>query len=37
VNPRGLPIPGTKYEVRLTATSGGQSAEEHLTLIQRQG
>ena len=37
VNPRGLPIPGTRYDVRLTATSGGQTAEERLTLIQRQG
>jgi hypothetical protein len=37
VSPRGLPIPGTRYDVRLTATSGSQSAEERLTLIQRQG
>jgi hypothetical protein len=37
INPRGLPIPGTRYDIRLTATSGGQSAEERLTLVQRQG
>ena len=37
LNPRGLPIPGTRYDVRLTATSGNQTAEERLTLIQRQG
>lgn len=37
VSPRGLPIPGTRYDVRLTSTSGSQSAEERLTLIQRQG
>ncbi|HEX2545427.1 MAG TPA: hypothetical protein VHL79_11140 [Ramlibacter sp.] len=37
VSPRGLPIPGTRYDVRLTATSGSQTAEERITLIQRQG
>jgi hypothetical protein len=37
VSPRGLPIPGTRYDVHLTATSGSQTAEERLTLIQRQG
>lgn len=37
LSPRGLPIPGTRYDVRLTSTSGSQSAEERLTLIQRQG
>lgn len=37
VNPRGLPIPGTRYDVRLTATSGNQTAEERITLVQRQG
>jgi hypothetical protein len=38
VTPRGgLPIPGTRYEVRVTATSGSQTAEERITLIQRQG
>jgi hypothetical protein len=38
LSPRaGLPIPGTRYDVRVTATSGSQTAEEHLTLIQRQG
>lgn len=36
--PRGaLPIPGTRYDVHVTATSGSQSAEERLTLVQRQG
>jgi hypothetical protein len=37
VSPRGLPVPGTRYDVRLTATNGNQTAEERLTLIQRQG
>lgn len=37
VQPRSLPIPGMRYDIRLTATSGGQSSEERLTLIQRQG
>lgn len=37
VTPRGLPIPGTRYDVHLTATSGSQTAEEHLRLTQRQG
>ena len=38
VAPRGgLPIPGTRYDVRVTATSGSQTAEERLTLVQRQG
>jgi len=37
VTPRGLPIPGTRYDIHLTATSGSQTAEERLTLIQRQG
>jgi hypothetical protein len=37
VVPRGLPIPGTRYEIRVTATSGSQTAEERLTLVQRQG
>jgi hypothetical protein len=38
VSPRGgLPIPGTRYDVRVTSTSGPQTAEERLTLIQRQG
>jgi hypothetical protein len=36
--PRGsLPLPGQRYDVHVTATSGGQTAEERLTLIQRQG
>ena len=37
VRPRGLPIPGTRYDVRLSASTGDQTAEERLTLIQRQG
>lgn len=37
VSPRGLPIPGTRYDLHLTATSGDQRAEERLTLVQRQG
>lgn len=37
VSPRGFPIPGTRYDVRVTSTSGSQTAEERLTLIQRQG
>ena len=38
ISPRGgLPIPGTRYDLRITATSGSQTAEERLTLLQRQG
>lgn len=37
LQPMGLPIPGTRYDVRLTATSGSQTAEERLTLVRRQG
>ena len=38
VSPRGsLPIPGTRYDVRVTANSGSQTAQERLSLIQRQG
>lgn len=33
----GIPIPGTRYDVRVTSTSGSQTAEERITLIQRQG
>ena len=36
-NPRGSFIPGSRYDVRVTSTSGSQTAEERLTLIQRQG
>ncbi|HEX7890526.1 MAG TPA: hypothetical protein VF522_14285 [Ramlibacter sp.] len=36
-NPRGSVIPGTRYDVRVTSNSGSQTAEERLTLIQRQG
>jgi hypothetical protein len=31
----GLPIPGTRYDVQLTATQGNQVAEESLTLVTR--
>jgi hypothetical protein len=38
IAPRGgLPLPGTRYDVRVTASSGSQTAEERITLIQRQG
>jgi len=37
VAPRGLPLPGTRYDVHLTASNGSMNAEERLTLIQRQG
>jgi len=37
VSPRGAFIPGTRYDVRVTSTAGTQTAEERLTLIQRQG
>lgn len=37
VTPRGLPIPGTRYDVHLTARNGDLTAEERLTLFQRQG
>jgi hypothetical protein len=33
----GVPVPGTRYDVRVTATSGSQAAEERLTLVQREG
>lgn len=35
VSPRGLPLPGTRYDVRVTATSGSETAEERLTLQLR--
>jgi hypothetical protein len=34
---RALPIPGTRYEVTLTANQGNQTAESRLVLFQRQG
>lgn len=37
VSPRGSFIPGTRYDVRVTSTSGSQTAEERIMLIQRQG
>ena len=37
VAPRELPVPGTRYRVHLTASSGSQTAEQLLTLIQRRG
>jgi hypothetical protein len=35
VNPRGMAMPGTRYDVRVTATSGSETAQERLTLLQR--
>lgn len=37
IPPRGLPIPGTRYDVHVTATDGSHTAEERITLYQRQG
>ena len=37
VNPRAVPVPGSRYDVRLSATSGRQTAEERLTLRPRHG
>jgi hypothetical protein len=37
VQPSGLPIPGQRYDVRMTASSGSQTAEERITLQRRQG
>ncbi|MEJ5990908.1 hypothetical protein WG902_12985 [Ramlibacter sp. PS3R-8] len=39
VPPRGRAgtLPGTRFEVRVTASSGNQAAEERITLIQRDG
>lgn len=37
VAPRTLPVPGSRYEVRVNSTSGTETAEERLTLVQRQG
>ncbi|HYE39162.1 MAG TPA: Ig-like domain-containing protein [Ramlibacter sp.] len=37
VSPRGLPVPGSRYELRVTSTSGTETAEERLTLVQRHG
>lgn len=38
VSPRGaLPIPGTRFDVRVTSTSGSETAEERLSLMQRRG
>jgi hypothetical protein len=38
VQPRGRAgtLPGTRFEVRVTAFSGNQSAQERITLIQRE-
>ena len=35
VAPTGLPIPGARYDIRVTSTSGTQTAEERLTLHRR--
>jgi hypothetical protein len=38
VPPRpGIPLPGTRFDVHVTATSGGQTSEARLSLVQRQG
>lgn len=37
VRPQALPLPGTRFDVRLTASNGGQTAEERVTVHQRQG
>jgi hypothetical protein len=37
VTPRSLPIPGTRFEVSLTATHNQQTAEQRITVYQRQG
>jgi hypothetical protein len=37
VSPRSLPVPGSRYEVRVNPTCGTETAEERLTLVQRQG
>lgn len=34
-NPRSAPIPGTRFEVSVTANERGQSAESRITLMQR--
>jgi len=36
VQPSGLPIPGQRYDVRMTANNGYQTSEERITL-QRRG
>lgn len=37
IRPRGLSMPGIRYELRVTATSGAETAEERLTLVHRRG
>ena len=37
VTPQGFAIPGSRYDVRMTATSGRETAEERITLQRRQG
>jgi hypothetical protein len=37
VDPRVEPAPGLRFELRVLATDGRQSAEERLTLLQRRG
>ncbi|MBK6007985.1 hypothetical protein JJB11_17940 [Ramlibacter ginsenosidimutans] len=37
VDPRVQPAPGLRFELRVLATNGSQSAEERLTLLQRRG
>ncbi|TWO73300.1 hypothetical protein FN976_00165 [Caenimonas sedimenti] len=36
IRPSALPLPGTRFEVRLTANDGNQTAEERITVHQRQ-
>lgn len=37
VSPAALPMPGARYDVHPTATSGSQSAEGRITLQPRRG
>lgn len=37
VDPREVPPPGSRYDLRVTSTSGSQTAEERLTLLQGRG
>ena len=37
VDPRVQAAPGLRFELRVLASSGSQSAEERLTLLQRRG
>lgn len=37
VTPRALPIPGTRFDVHVTASDGSHTADERITLYQRRG